>query len=489
MGYFTFNGTKKNYLVMLQGSQRPVWAPIERELVEISSRNGSVLANSRTQARELTVPVLFKYDSRKDLRSIEEELASWLITDEPAPLVFWDEPDRVYYAVVSNTLNIEDLIRLGYGEITFICPDPYKYSNKTKLLEFDVTDSKDIGVVNYGGTTTHPYFKFRFSEDTPIFNIVSSNSHLMFGAIQDETTDVIKDITPVSFFDDCSSLTGWTNARSVDGGLITSEFTSNGYSFSVQTWGGSGAELNPNGWYGASRIKALPKSIQDFRARTRIGFYGSNANQMGRVELYLLDEVGNHIGKVALKDTSVAGQYPRAEARAGNIGTGTMFVNTYGNRAGVWKDWHNGVIEIQRVGNKWRAYFAIVDEKTGVHHTRLAKEWVDTNKKYMSKLASVQIHIGAYKTYYGISKMHIADVWVNEIVQSQGAQETPIIFKTGDILEIDNRKGKILLNGEPHYETLDPTSNFIEFKRGTNYLNISPPVVQGCEMTFVERWL
>lgn len=489
MGYFTFNGQKKDCLVMLRGSKRPGWAQIERGFTEIPSRPGSILSSTKTKAREITVPVLVQYESQPDLRKLEEELASWLITDEPKPLVFYDEPDRIYYAVVDGTLDIEALVRMGTGEITFICPDPYKYSNKTKTKDFTVlTEDQTVATVqNSGSVEAFPNLRFEFNEDTMVFAVKNEESHLLFGQAHDEATGTIGQ-KPLNWKDDCSSLAGWTKPSSVDSGIVSANFTTNGYSFRVPVFYTGEEAPNPTGWHGASIAKNLTYSIQDFKARLDFGFLAKTAAELGRVELYLLDDTGGHIGKISMRDTTSSGKHPRAEARAGNVGTGKNFVDTYGSYAGVWQGMKDGIMEIERIGNQWRAYFCIYDSKTKKQHTKYTGRWVDSSKKYMKPVAGVQIHIGAYRTYKAIDGMYISNISVTEIRKTV-ANVTNYTFYRGDVLEINNHTGEILLNGDPHYTTLDPTSDFLALKPGENTLSIAPAVVRAAEVSFTERWL
>ena len=68
--------------------------------------------------------------------------------------------------------------------------------------------------------------------------------------------------------------------------------------------------------------------------------------------------------------------------------------------------------------------------------------------------------------------------------------EVPYIFKTGDILEIDNETGEVLLNCFPYYTDLNPSSKFIKFKKGENGLTVLPAnITNNGEIRFVERWL
>ncbi|WP_437828937.1 distal tail protein Dit [Niallia taxi] len=134
METFTFNGIYKSYLSVLRGSNRPSWAPVERVYQEAANRSGAFLNGKRkTKSRELPIPVVIKSDNLKNLQKVKEDLAAWLIHDETKPLIFDDEPDRHYYAVVDGAFDIDEVVRLGQGIITFVCPDPFKYGEEIKI--------------------------------------------------------------------------------------------------------------------------------------------------------------------------------------------------------------------------------------------------------------------------------------------------------------------------------------------------------------------
>src|SRR5690625_3224128 len=108
---------------------------------------GAHLSQTDTQVRVISVPVFLLADDMSDLQKIKEDMAEWLIHDEPKPLIFKDEPGRTYYAVVDGSLDLDELVRWGDGVITFICPDPYKYGEE-KTVEF----SEDSTVIENNGT-------------------------------------------------------------------------------------------------------------------------------------------------------------------------------------------------------------------------------------------------------------------------------------------------------------------------------------------------
>ncbi|MFN2746973.1 distal tail protein Dit [Bacillus sp. z60-18] len=135
---FSFNGIKKDFVrLMYDGTERPIWSEVERELITIPGRPGAFLSETTTKVREITTAVWIS--DVPDLQKAKEEVAAWLVTDEPAPLIFPDEKDRTYYAVVNGTTQLEEIFKTGKGKITFICPDPYKYGAEQAFMIGDPT--------------------------------------------------------------------------------------------------------------------------------------------------------------------------------------------------------------------------------------------------------------------------------------------------------------------------------------------------------------
>lgn len=129
----SFNGIKKDYLICERGKRRSAFAPIKRNLLTVLGMPGAHLESTDTEVRVIQQPITINAKDRLDQRKLEEDLSDWLVTDQPVELIFDDEPDRVYYAVVDGSLDIEDIARFGKGTITFICPDPYKYGEEQTI--------------------------------------------------------------------------------------------------------------------------------------------------------------------------------------------------------------------------------------------------------------------------------------------------------------------------------------------------------------------
>lgn len=130
-----FNGIEKDYITVLRGRIRPFFAPLSRD-----KKFDNNLVKTDRGHRVIEVPVFIKYDNLEHFRALTEDIAGWLVHDKPKVLSFKDEPDRIYYALVDDTMNEDFLYNIGTESvIKFICG--YKYSQE-RIIE--ATGTHDI---------------------------------------------------------------------------------------------------------------------------------------------------------------------------------------------------------------------------------------------------------------------------------------------------------------------------------------------------------
>ncbi|MEF7571633.1 distal tail protein Dit, partial [Bacillus anthracis] len=154
---FTFNNIRKDYIQMLVGRKRPSWAPVKRRLVRVPHRAGALLLNTETEERRIDVPLVIKAKKdMADLQKLKEDLADWLYTEQPAELIFDDELDRTYLALIDGSVDLDEIVNRGRGVITFVCPMPYKLG-KTNTHKFTQEWS----------TETTSYFTNKGSVESP----------------------------------------------------------------------------------------------------------------------------------------------------------------------------------------------------------------------------------------------------------------------------------------------------------------------------------
>jgi predicted phage tail component-like protein len=433
---------------------------------------GAYLSGTETLVRVINQPVFFKGINKQDLIKLEEEIAEWLITDKAAELIFDNEPDRIYYAVVDGKFDIAEALNIDEGTITFICPDPYKYGSEIPVP----FTSSDMQIPYGASANSFPKFKVTFNQAATFFSLVGSKGAVLLG--QPQNVDVVKVQQEKRVLtDDMSSLTNWVDGSVVDNGVVAGTMIANKFRASSY---GSGSS-----WHGPAKKRSLATPIQDFRVQAYLTQKSTSYSQVGRVEIYLLDVTNKIIGKVVLRDSTTGYKYNWAVARAGNEDDNHVLYDGYGANPGTWNDFDNGILEIKRIGNVWEFYIAKRDAK-GNHNARLSKRWRHTTGKYNEKLAQIQVHVGAYGTH-SPSTQSISTLYVDEIIQP-GSNQVPEIVGPGDVLEIDHHFKKVLKNGRPFDDIRDPRSVFFPLEKGENFIGVFPPDIADVEITYRPRW-
>jgi len=461
----------------------PILPTLDSKTEKVYGRAGEYDFGVEIGTRTIKFEVQLIAEDQYDIMNKSTDLAQWLFYEDLQPLIIMDEPDKQYMARIVGDSEIEELFRVGHATLEFLIPSPYKEATAEKLVTQTISTVDPFNVENDGGIDTYPIVDLTMKAASTSISVITEDKFVMLGQSNNVEKTAVT-VNPYVLTDPFTAYSGWTSASNVDGGSVVNSFASNG-SYVSQSGGDYGEGTS---WHGASAIKSLSRSINDFQVDAMIGLDSDKIDQIGRVEVYLLDSNNTQLGKIALKDMASEGEYPMFEARAGALTGGKYIVQSYGDKKGTFANF-NGVIRISRRGKKWSAYIAKVDSK-GNHTSRLYKEWLDSSGLFTASLSKIQIHVGAFGTRTPVKSAYLADLKVQELTDGSvnNDTQTPIIFNTGDIVTIDNQRAIVLKNGEPIFTVLDPSSDFFSLKKGTNGLIVSPPIAD-VSIRFRERWL
>ncbi|UDY80757.1 tail family protein [Geobacillus phage GR1] len=131
----TFNGHDLSNDIRVTDVKRPVLPPSVLTTSTIVGRPGAFLYYKQHGAYTIPVDFMIIEKDQKVLRQKVRDLADKLDTDEPAPLIFKDEPDKFINAIVSNDTELSEQLAIGSGTINFFCPDPYWYAVEDDIIE------------------------------------------------------------------------------------------------------------------------------------------------------------------------------------------------------------------------------------------------------------------------------------------------------------------------------------------------------------------
>lgn len=465
MSGMTFRGIRKDFLTVLQGRKRPPWTNLTRNILKIPGNSGGYLESTDEDPRLILVPILIKSSNLANLQKIKEELAEWLVTDDPEELIFDDEPDRSYFAVVEGNLDLEELVNVGHGVITFLCPDPYKYGP----LKMALLPAETVSIENQGTADTYPLFRAKVKQPIVHLDFVSDQGYMRIGEpVSVQETPFERE--QIIFDDNMATTTGWANGTSVDEGAVLGTMSSNGNDFYVSDYG-TGAS-----WHGPAKKKSLSEQIQDFRAEI---YFNQDTFQetIGRVEASLLDVNNNVIAKISMADPWKDFGSNLAQVRLGDQ-TGPLIVDTAGAQWGakwtgtLWKRFQ-GVMKLERVGQEFRVYIANIERGGNYTHFDVYQtSFFDVDNRFQGKVAQVQLHIGKYKDFP--TPIHVFQrVRVYKINQTN-PYHIPYVAQPGDVIEFDHAKSDIRINGQSRIDLKDFGSTYFPLVKGVNVLHVSP---------------
>ncbi len=461
---FSFNGVRKSFIFCEEnGREQSVFAPVTRNLLTFPGLPGALLESTDTKIRVIKQRV-FYYELRgRELRKLEEELAAWLLTDQPVPLIFDDEPDRVYYAVVDGSFDIEESLEIGEGTITFFCADPYKYGS-----EQDPVEAIDgLAEIYNGGTApSQPIIIAEVLQPITFINVLSDEAYMQLGEPADLNQPTFEPQTRL-FWSQANTLVGWTAAPTITDGTVSGTLKTDGYWFYTDDYGTGTA------WHGPAMKTSLTEAVQDFSFEVMLQQRATDPKQVGRVVVELLDESNNRVARLQMWRRSQYAKTNHALFSVHNATESQTIFHETGDTPYTWDDFF-GMLRITRQGNEWRVYVAQVDKATYKHSARhgTMEPWVDGLGRFTAKVRQIVVHLSTFGTMPATAQ-RIEDIKTFRI--NDDSSLVPIIANIGDLIEMNFQTREYLINGEDVSHLKNFGANPFPLKPGMNHLYFFPP--------------
>ncbi|MGE7854512.1 distal tail protein Dit [Bacillus paramycoides] len=483
---FTFNNVRKDYIQMLVGRKRPSWSPVKRNLVRVTHRPGALLLNTETEERRIDVPLVIKAKKdMADLQKVKEDLANWLFTEEPVELIFDDEIDRTYLAVIDGELDLDELVNRGKGTLTFVCPMPYKLGPQ-QPVDFKI-DSRGLiaNIQNKGSVESNPVFEIQIEKPSTFLDVWNGLNYFRIGyPLKAEQIPVERNQRVM--WDEMSTTVGWTDVAKSEDMTGGGKFKVDGGSRLVPEYLG---EPTVKGWHGCIAKKNIPQGpLQDFIMQAYVGLKSLHWDQMGRVEIGLLDASGQYVARISMNDVHWQAEQNTGFAKLGNNTKpgSRVLINESGDHPNTWNQ-YRGRLWLARTGNRWEAYISRFRDGTEIDDSERFAVFVDDENKNMNPVAQVQISICQFSNNMFSQNMSIDDlkIWkVNMNTQSN----PPYIFDVGDKVVIDTERSLVTINGKNAINLKDIFSDFPTINRGSNTLEIMPANIGKAKVTYRERY-
>ncbi|HFK1751915.1 TPA: distal tail protein Dit [Bacillus cereus] len=484
MSSFTFNNIRKDFIQIEKGWKRPAWAPLKRKFLSVPGYPGARLLTTETEMRVLPVPVGIIVPDGSDLETLKEEIAEWLITEKPVELVFDVTPDRTYLAVIDEDFDPEDFITLGKGTLNFVCPMPYKLG-PTKTLEFEM-DGRGLiaNVQNKGSVESNPIIEVEVTKPSTFLDVWNGTNYFRIGY------PLKADQVPVErnqrvLWDEMGTTIGWTDVPRTEDMTGGGKFKSDGYRFMAEYLG----EPTVKGWHGCIAKKNIPQGpLQDFIMQAYVHINSYHWDQMGRVEIGLLDENSDYVARISMSDVQWEAEQNSGFASVGNSKKpgGQVLINEHGDHPDTWTNFR-GRLWLARTGNRWEAYISKFILGTEIDDAERFVVWFDENNVNMNKVTQVQISISQFSNNMFCSQMSIDDLKIWK-VNMNTRNNPPYIFDVGDKVVIDTERSLVTINGKSAINLKDIFSDYPVIHKGSNKLEIMPSTVGTAKVTYRERF-
>lgn len=164
---FMANRTIREFTV--RGNERPYFSEVVREPLSFS--------------------LTFLFENTWDDNLISQ-VKQWLNVDYYKPLIFSEDPQKIYYAIPVDSLDItHNGLKQGYVTLNIRCDSPYSYSHEimTHWYDFSSSSTNNLMLENSGDCSISPqiYIQKVGDGDLKINNFTDGNSSMEITNLSD----------------------------------------------------------------------------------------------------------------------------------------------------------------------------------------------------------------------------------------------------------------------------------------------------------------
>lgn len=179
-----YSGVDITQWMYVQMVQRDIGTKHASTMQKVGVSDGQM---SQYMSRDVKTIVVTGIVMNDDLVPLRRSLAAAIDTDEPQQLIFGDEPDKYYLAIVDSQPTFTEGFRSGTISITFICPDggiAHAVATQTAdNIGDDGTLNDEISVQNDGTYPVYPVIDATMRGDNGVLTLINENNGaiLQFG--------------------------------------------------------------------------------------------------------------------------------------------------------------------------------------------------------------------------------------------------------------------------------------------------------------------
>lgn len=440
-----------------------IYSPnVERELLEMRGRHGAQQGSSRLKPRKIDIGFQVETESPTELDEIKHILFSTFYDHHPYKIIRDLTPGEYLYAAQEGDYDLDNITESDAEFIiTLTMLDPVIY--KSPLIKSTKNPFNPFTINNIGSVEVAPIFRVTLKEPATYLDIIGANDYMRIGRPHTVEQKPFLSHRPIMIDDAIEKTSDWTfTSFNPDGAVKSGEIDAEGGYFFASKYGAG------DGWHGPALNRSVGVPQPDYIVTTYFHLKTRNGEK-GRTELYLLNQLGEPIAKMAAVARYDTGQI-QIELNIRN-GSDSQFLTV---RDWKYKNDFFGYLILEKRGQTFKGVIAQQEfNKKGVAYTRYVERFshLDIQNRFQQSLAAVAQHYGAYGSESPPQKSHIRKIIVEEILEEPEGVE--YIGVAGDTFEFNHIEEVIYKNGDPFMKK-DFGSRFFKLHRGINSYTFSP---------------
>ncbi|MCH1972628.1 phage tail family protein [Muricomes sp. OA1] len=287
---------------------RNLTPPINNNTKSLGNSNGVSFLYSNYGENTITFEYVIDNRTARNLSEFRRKTAGIIYSKEPQRLIFSDEPNLYYDAILSGQPNLNEDYLKSTGSMSFMVPDGLAHS----VVEKAFAATKNSGgimeatIVNNGTEAVPIDYTITHKSENGYIGIVTKDGVIQLGdageqdgVTRQKTQQLINYRTPEAYsaMTDGQGILGFNYLKN---GTFEIVGPYEGHKWLALDNIGSGAGT----WHGASKMVTIPADsggvvgAQNFYVQAKVWFETGTIAQTGMLMLSIGDTAGNHLASI-----------------------------------------------------------------------------------------------------------------------------------------------------------------------------------------------
>lgn len=309
MGLLTVTYKGEKLPIKIVKVNRNLSAPISGNLKKIGIRNGKDFDYVTQEEKQIAIEYVINNGTAENLKDFRRKMAKLLTSDKMGKLIFSDEPNLYYNAILNGEPTLDEEYLQSSGIITFIVPDGIAHSTIQRPFQASLNHEgvMEMTISNTGTESVPVDYEIKHNHENGFIGIVSEFGVIQLGHVNEMDMEEKEKSEYLLNYRQASQ---YEAMRSGSGIFFDPSYGKSGtfgtYNYDNKTWVSLASAGAGPGWHGAARTIDLPpdqtgvSGSANFAMQGKVWFRPTATNQCGIIEYCIADKNGRHLASARI---------------------------------------------------------------------------------------------------------------------------------------------------------------------------------------------